>query len=213
LTLASANALSAEFTFQELARIARLGSGSAPRSMLGGAVEAVAGVSKDGSDFEVLQILPEEKVHFALLVVVVDSKEKAISSRDGMNLCKSTSPYYERWLEYNQRLVPVARTALLDGDIEKVGEVAEASCFAMHACCLSAKPPLLYFAGPTISVIENVFEMRKEGVLVYVTIDAGPHPVLILPIDAVRIVADRISNLKGVLRVIEERAGEGAKVL
>jgi diphosphomevalonate decarboxylase len=213
LTLASANALSAEFTFQELARIARQGSGSAPRSLLGGAVEAVAGTSNDGSDFEVLQILPEERVPFALLVVMVESKGKAISSRDGMNLCKNTSPYFHRWLEYNQELVDIARMALLDGDIKTVGEVAEASCFAMHGCCMSAKPPLFYWAPNTLSVIEQVFEMRKEGVLVYVTIDAGPHPVLLAPFDLVPIVRERVSKQKGVLHIIEERAGQGAKVL
>jgi len=213
LTLAATKAACASFTLQELARIARLGSGSAPRSLLGGAVEAVAGVLDDGSDFEVRQILPQERVFFAVVVVVVDAKEKSVSSRDGMNLCKRTSPYYERWLEYNQGLVSTAKSALLNGDMQTVGEIAEASCFAMHACCLSANPPLLYFAEPTVSVIQEVFDMRKEGIQVYVTIDAGPHPVLILPFDFVPKAVERISNLKGVVRVIVERAGEGAKIL
>ena len=60
-------------------------------------------------------------------------------------------------------------------DLEALGAVTEASCLAMHASAMAARPAVVYFIGATIDGYRTIQELRRSGVPAWFTCDAGPH--------------------------------------
>jgi len=133
---------------------------------------------------------------------------KAIGSTEGMGVTMKQSPYARAWLEEAPRLHVQLREALLAKDFTRVGELAEASAMAMHACAIAAG--VVYWNGATLEALSAVRALRAAGTPAYATVDAGPHvKVLVRPADAAA-VSESMRRVPGVLRVIEARPGEGA---
>jgi diphosphomevalonate decarboxylase len=149
----------------------------------------------------------------AFVVVRVESGPKAVSSRDGMQRVVRTSPLYPGWLaSINEDLTRV-RDAIHEKNLSQLGLAAESNALKMHATGLAAVPPLLYWTGATVSVIRRVQELREEGFEVYVTIDAGPHPVVLVEHHQAGIVADLLSRIPGVTGVVITRPGPGVEAV
>jgi len=214
LALAATHAAGLRPDFATLATLARRGSGSAPRSLLGGFVEMPIGTRADGSDCVPRQVAPEDHWDLSLVVAVVEmSAPKAVGSTEGMERVRTTSPFYEPFIRGNFALCEGARTAILARDIEALGRVAEASCFRMHAAALAADPPILYWNDATVRVLQRVSALRAQGLSVFVTMDAGPHPVALcsrLDSDAVAL---ELARVAGVREVRIEAPGPGASLL
>ncbi|MBI5526404.1 MAG: diphosphomevalonate decarboxylase [Deltaproteobacteria bacterium] len=213
LAAAAARAAGLELPVSELSRLARLGSGSAPRSILGGFVELPAGVLADGSDCVPREILPPDAWDVRLLVAVNGRAEKAVGSTEGMERTKGTSPYYRQWVETHAADMQAAADAIRARGIARLGAVVESSCFKMHASMMAATPPILYWNGATVEVIRTVRDLRNAGLDAYVTIDAGPHVKVLCPAAQSSEIADRIAKVDGVERVIVERPGPGVEIL
>ena len=172
---AACKALGLEVSEKELSRIARQGSGSASRSVYGGFVEWQMGEKEDGSDSHAVPILPPDAWDLSILSVVLNTKKKKISSREGMKRTVETSCFYDGWL----KTVPVdlkeAKEAIADRDFTKLGQVLERNALKMHATTLGANPPFLYWESATLDVMDAVYELREQGIEAYFTIDAGPN--------------------------------------
>jgi diphosphomevalonate decarboxylase len=78
--------------------LARLGSGSAPRSLLGGLVFLPAGAEPDGSDCVPSVLRDESSIPWRMVLVLTDPGRKKVGSREGMERTRRTSPYYEAWI-------------------------------------------------------------------------------------------------------------------
>jgi diphosphomevalonate decarboxylase len=160
--------------------LARQGSGSASRSVQGGFVRWNRGRRADGADSYGEQLFDESHwPDLRLLVGMVSREEKDVKSRDGMRSTVKTSPYYPAWVKEAEaevkRIVPFIRRR----DLEAVGTIAERNAWRMHATAFAASPPLNYFKPQTLAVIQACAELRKGGVGVWFTLDAGPNPVLL----------------------------------
>lgn len=213
LAIAATKAAGIEADFTTLAALARRGSGSAPRSLLGGFVALPAGRNADGSDCVPWQVAPPDYWDLRLLVILTAGGPKAISSTEGMERTRRTSPYYPAWLDENAREMETASRAVVERDFETLGRVVEASCFRMHAVALSADPAVLYWNDVTMRVIHRVHSLREAGIRCFLTMDAGPHvKVLCRAEDADRIAGD-LAALAGVRGVMVERPGPGAELL
>lgn len=198
---------------ERLAGLARLGSGSAPRSLLGGMVELQPGVAPDGSDCLPRQLVAPGGWDVRLLVAMNTSEEKKVGSTDGMERTRQSSPLYEGWLRGNKVDLDTALKAVQERDFHALGRVTEASCFRMHAAAMGADPPLVYWNAVTLETVRRVRDLRESGLSGYVTIDAGPHvKVLCLPGD-VNALVEEIRGIEGVRDVIEERPGPGAELV
>jgi diphosphomevalonate decarboxylase len=103
------------------------------------------------------------------------------------------------------------REALLAGDFETTGALAEESALAMHASALAAG--IVYVSGATLEALATVRALRAEGVRAYATMDAGPHLKCLCHASDVERAKERLLRSPGVLRVIEAVVGEGARVL
>src|SRR6185436_8453446 len=124
-----------------------------------------------------------------------------------------TSPYYPAWVETAPALCDRIRAAVLGKDLEALGLAAEESALRMHAAAIAACPGLVYWAGATVEVMDEVRRLRARGLPAYFTIDAGPHvKVLTTPEHAPKI-EGALTQVPGVRRVIRTHPGAGAALV
>ncbi len=160
--------------------LARQGSGSACRSIQGGACIWKKGSAPDGSDSFASQAFPQSHwPELRLVVAMVSREEKEVKSRDGMRSTVETSPYYPAWVKSADDEIAGALEAISARDLEKIGELAERNAWRMHATALAADPPLCYLKPATLAVIHALAAERRAGRPMYFTLDAGPNPVIL----------------------------------
>lgn len=157
----------------ELSRLARRGSGSATRSIFGGLVEWHAGHDDQSSFAEPIQ----EHVDFGLemLAILLDTRQKKIGSRRGMQHVVATSPYYPTWREVVAHDMASMKLAIAAQDIDQIGHLAQTNALRMHALNLAADPGFTYFNAATLKAMETIDHLRETGVSCYYTMDAGPN--------------------------------------
>ena len=193
----------------ELAILARRGSGSAARSLFGGWVDLNAGCDKQGRDFAVRQILEPEAWDMRLVVACTDPSPKKIGSTEAMERTRKSSAYYGAWIETHDVDRHAAVEAIQARDFHRLGEVAERSCFKMHAVALAAEPAILYWKPATLAALETIWRCRADGVPGYVTMDAGPHVKVLCEAETAGIFKEKLEGLDGVAEVFVERPGRG----
>lgn len=210
LTVAAAGALGLCLSAQELSGIARLGSGSAARSVFGGWVELVAARTHKGA--VAAQVAPPAHWDVRDVIAIVSARVKPVSSIEGHRLAR-TSPFYEARLASLERVFEAAKKAVLERDFPRLGELAEADALSMHSVMMTSHPALLYWLPATVALLHSVRRWRGEGLACYFTIDAGPNVhVLTLPESAGE-VAGRLAAAPDVLEVIACAPGEGARLI
>jgi diphosphomevalonate decarboxylase len=166
-----------------LSQLARMGSGSAARSVFGGFVVLHRGARDDGADCFAEPLA--SPIDARLVVVRCGAGAKSVSSTDGMGRTQRTSPYYAAWLATHAQDLDDARAALARGDLDALGEAMEHSTLKMHATTFAARPGFWYAAPTTFAVLDEVRRLRAAGTRAYFTMDAGPHvKVLCAPGDA-----------------------------
>src|SRR6185295_7703222 len=160
--------------------LARMGSGSASRSVQGGFCAWHRGDRPDGTDSYAEQLFPPGHwPEVRMVAVVVAREEKDVKSRDGMRHTVATSPFYQAWVEDAEQEVARAVDAIRRRDLEGLGSIAERNAWRMHATALAADPPLCYLKPKTLEVIQAVGRLRAQGVPAWFTLDAGPNPVVL----------------------------------
>jgi len=209
LVTAVNGALKAPLGVGELAEIARRCSGSSPRSLFGGFVELAL---EDGTT-TVRPILDRRDWPLEVVIAVTSRAAKKIGSTDGMELSRTTSPYYDRWVARSPDDLATARSAIVERDFATLGAVAEASCLAMHAVAMAARPGLVYWNGTTVECLHRVRGLRGDGVPVFFTIDAGPQLKAICEPGSSEPVASALAEVSGVAEVLRCGLGDAARVV
>ncbi len=163
---------------KELSILARLGSGSASRSVYTGFVEWHAGASEDGMD-SFAEPIDTAWPEFCMGLLTVSEQEKHIGSRPAMKRTRETSALYAQWpAQVANDLLDIKR-ALREKDFALLGQTAESNALAMHATMIAAWPPVLYWLPESVALMRNVWDLREKGLDVYFTMDAGPNIKLI----------------------------------
>lgn len=157
---------------QELSIFARQGSGSASRSIYGGFVEWQKGTSS--ADSYAVKI-DDANWDIGMVVVVVNKKQKELSSREGMKQTVATSPFYSGWIESTAVDLVDIKKAISQQDFQQVGEITESNGMKMHGTMLGANPPISYWEPDSVVAMQLVRELRKKGIPCYFTMDAGPN--------------------------------------
>lgn len=163
---------------RELSILARLGSGSACRSIYHGFVEWEAGADEDGMDSYAVP-LEAEWPDLRIGVLLVSEDQKSVSSREAMKRTRRTSSLYEAWPVKVAHDLVVLKEAIENRDFELLGQTAESNALAMHATMLAAWPPVLYWHPQTVAAMHDIWTLRENGLPLYFTIDAGPNIKLI----------------------------------
>lgn len=212
LAVAATRALGMDMTPSTLSALARRGSGSAARSISGGVSVWHRGEKPDGSDSFAESIALPEQLDLRLVVGVTDAGPKKLGSTEAMEQTRCTSAYYDNWIRVVEQDMTLAIQAVNARDIDALGEVAEGNALAMHAAALAARPGILYWNGTTVEAIHLCRRLRQDGLAAYFTCDAGPQPKILCSPDDEPQVAEALSDLPGVTRIIRCRAGGGAAI-
>ena len=157
-----------------LSILARLGSGSAARSIYNGFVEWHRGHSDHGFD-SYAENLPEEWPELRLAVIAVSGQSKPIGSTAGMKRTVETSALYKSWPEKAEHDLQLIRDAIYKKNFAQLGATAESNALAMHATMIDTQPPVLYWLPGTVAAFHKIWRLRQQGLDIYFTIDAGPN--------------------------------------
>ncbi len=157
-----------------LSAFARMGSGSASRSIFTGFVEWRMGQQEDGMDSHAFP-LDVRWPDFRVGLVKVSTAQKAVDSRAGMKRTVETAGLYQSWPAQAARDLEKIHQALIDNDFAQLGATAEHNAMSMHATMIASWPPLLYWQPDSVAAMQRVWALREAGVEVYFTMDAGPN--------------------------------------
>jgi diphosphomevalonate decarboxylase len=191
LALAASTAAGLELNESELSRLARLGSGSACRSIPGGFTD-----------------------HWNLVdcVAIVSQEHKLTGSTEGHALAH-TSPIQSARVADAPRRLKQCRQAILDRDFESFAEVTELDCNLMHAVMMTSTPRLIYWQPATLAIIQWVQARRQEGIQVCYTVDAGPNVHVLCTKEYAMQVEIPLRGISGVKDVLTSSPGGPAKLL
>lgn len=210
LTLAGFEALGAKVTPKEQSAFARLGSGSAARSIFGGFVEWHAGKTHDASFAE--PIAPAGHMDLHDVVVVLSEGEKKVGSAEGHGLA-DTSPLHAGRVARVPDLLREVREGIRARDVDRLGAAAEEDAILMHAVMMTSRPSLLYWTDATMRGLHAVREWRAQGLKVYATIDAGPNLHLLCMGRDAREVEKRAREELSPAAIVDNAPGEGAQIV
>lgn len=210
LTVAGFAALGAQVDAREMSTFARLGSGSAARSLFGGFVEWRPGATHPESYAE--PIAPPEHLDLHDVVVVVSEGEKKVGSQEGHGLA-GTSPLNAGRLARVPALLREVREGIRARDVHRLGAAAEEDALLMHAVMMTSRPSLLYWSPETVAGLHAVRRWREEGLAVYATIDAGPNLHLLCHGRDSAQVMRRAREELGAATLLDNGPGEGARLV
>lgn len=213
LAVAGARAAGLDLPPAELSVLARLGSGSAARSIFGGFVEMARGARADGGDAAARPLPEGDGWDVRLVVAITAAGEKALGSTAAMRRTAETSPYFEAWVRGVDGDLAAARAAIAARDLTALGAVAERSALRMHASALAADPPILYWNPATVAAMACVRALRAAGTPAFFTIDAGPHVKVLCGARDAEAIATALAEVPGVLRTLIAAPGPGARLL
>ena len=165
--------------------LARLGSGSACRSVYGGA--AVWGnlpnLTESSEEYAVsiVDLLHPVFQSYHDDILLVSRSEKAVSSRAGHGLMEQNPYAPPRYTQANARTQEMLGV-LQRGDTERFGQLLESEALTLHALMMSSQPSYTLIEPSTLHVINLLRQFRSEtGHPVFFTLDAGPNVHLLYP--------------------------------
>ena len=191
----------------ELSALARRASGSAARSIFGGFV------ALNGPDWQARTLLEPDRWPLRTVVAITTAARKRTSSSVGMELSKSTSPYYPAWVSSTHADFQEGEALVARQDFAGLAALAEFSCLKMHGLMLSTNPGLLYWNAATMACIHKVRELRQAGLPVFFTVDAGPQVKAVCLPEAQGDVSSALSAIGGVQKVLLAGLGSGARIV
>lgn len=198
-----------ELTDEQVSVIARLGSGSATRSIFGGYSTFVAG-NGDGIGSGYGEQIADEN-HWLLhdIVIVPSVQEKKVGSTKGHASAHSSPHYAARVEAIRTRREPECIDAILTKDFEKLQQMAEEDALDMHHVMETQDPPLHYLNDVTHRIIGGIKELRSNQHLpVLFTMDAGPTVHLLCPDEAVEAIRT-FAHAQEDCKIFEAKTGKG----
>ncbi len=158
--------------------LARLGSGSASRSMypkfaLWGATDEWPGsvdefaIPVTGTDSTFNEMKDS--------ILIVESGKKKVSSSAGHKVME-TNPYAETRFRQAHLNLKKLKIVLSEGDWQGFIEILEEEALSLHAMMMTGRPGYLLMKPGTLEIISKVQEFRKEtGKHLGFTLDAGAN--------------------------------------
>jgi len=166
--------------------VARLGSGSACRSLYDGLVLwGKTDVLEGSSDLYAIKY-PEDSVHevfrdFNDWILLINEGEKSISSSLGHDLMKN-HPYSKIRFERANTNLSDLKKVFKTGDLEEFIRITEHEALSLHSMMMMSNPAFILMKPRTLEAINKIWEFRKNtGLPLFFTLDAGANIHLLFP--------------------------------
>ena len=210
--------ISDDFFNQKASFLARLGSGSACRSVKGEVV--IWGEHKETESSSNLYGIPFENLHvnfknYQDTILLVDKGEKQVSSTIGHDLMNG-HPFAEQRFEQAHINLSKVKSILLSGNIEDFIKIVESEALTLHAMMMASMPYFILMKPNTLEIINKIWSFRNSTqVPVCFTLDAGANVHVLYPENVKHEVLQFINNeLVGFCQneqYICDQIGNGAK--
>jgi len=216
LACAASDAAGLRASSRQLSLFARMGSGSACRSVIGGFAEWKMGAKKDGSDSYAVQIAPAS--HWKALrnvIAITDAGRKLIGSDLGMQLTVKGSALYRARLRKMPSLIGEMKKAILSRNLPSFLTLAMKESSNMHAVMLDSTPPIMYLNDISREIMRQVhsFNESEGGIVAGYTFDAGPNAHVYTSERHARGIARMLMEVKGVKKTLVCKPGSGPRRL
>lgn len=202
LAHASSSALNLNLNEKELSALARLGSGSATRSIYGGFVEWQDKYSKQLFDENYWPELRD-------VVVIVSRKEKSVSSREAMQLSVEKSPLYKDRINNIDKTLESVRTSIQKKDFPVLAKLIMQDSNNMHACINETGIDYLTDVSKKIKQIINT--INNTQIKAAYSFDAGPNVHIITLEKNISEIKQAISKLSNIEYIIS-KPGKGVRL-
>jgi len=184
--------------FKRASYFARIGSGSAARSVYDGLVSWGETDLIEGSSDDFATQFPQA-MHpifegFRDSILIVSKGEKEVSSRAGHALMNN-HPYAEA--RYAQAVNNLGKLihAIPRGDLDTFIKVVENEALSLHAMMMASSPGFILYGANTLAIIQEIVKFRKQSdANVCFTLDAGPNVHLLYPEKESELVKQFITN-------------------
>jgi diphosphomevalonate decarboxylase len=191
--------LTQEFINKKASFLARLGSGSASRSIEGPLV--VWGEHPDiAGSSDVFGVQFPYKVHSVFenyqdAILLVDKGEKQVSSTVGHNLMHAHPFAENRFKQANENLSKMSKI-LQEGDCKAFVNLVESEALTLHAMMLTSNPYFILMKPNTLEIIHKIWEFRAtQNSNICFTLDAGANVHVLYPQSEKDIVNPFIENV------------------
>ncbi|WP_025742351.1 diphosphomevalonate/mevalonate 3,5-bisphosphate decarboxylase family protein [Aquimarina pacifica] len=173
------------YLVQKASFLARLGSGSACRSIEGPVTVWGKHENINGSSNAYAIPFPD-KVHtnfeaYQDTILLIDKGEKEVSSTLGHDLMHG-HPFAEKRFEQANENITKLKEVLISGDIDAFIKIVESEALTLHAMMMTSLPYFILMKPNTLSVIHKIWEYRKTtGSKMCFTLDAGANVHVLYP--------------------------------
>jgi diphosphomevalonate decarboxylase len=209
--------ISDDFFYKKASFLARLGSGSACRSVKGNPV--VWGAHKEVNESSDLFGVELPEIHeifrnYQDTILLVDVGAKEVSSSVGHNLMHN-HPYANRRFDQAHENLSAMLSVFQSGDLNKFIEITESEALTLHSMMMTSSPYFILMKPNTLHIINRIWEYRKQtGVPVCFTLDAGANVHVLYPESYKNQVLEFIKNSLVEFchngQFIEDQTGNGA---
>jgi diphosphomevalonate decarboxylase len=178
-------AMTDEYFYQKASFLARLGSGSACRSVKGQVVvwgnQANINGSSDLYGVEYPYAIHDNFKNYQDTILLVDKGEKQVSSTLGHDLMHN-HPFAERRFEQAHenldKLIPIFE----NGNLEEFIKIVESEALTLHAMMMTSMPYFILMKPNTLQIINAIWQFReKTQIPVCFTLDAGANVHVLYP--------------------------------
>lgn len=206
---------------QQSSVIARLGSGSAARSVYPGfSVWGKTTAVKRSSDAFAIPFPIDFHPDFNELqdsILIVSAQEKSVSSRAGHALMNNHPMASQRYKNAHARLKELLK-ALKHADWPLFCKIVETEALELHALMMTSDPSFILMHPNTLAIIERIrFFRNTTQIPVCFTLDAGPNVHVLYPYFAKKEVRNFIQSellpFCAKKKVIYDRMGDGPAML
>jgi diphosphomevalonate decarboxylase len=201
--------------------LARLGSGSACRSLEGDLVvwgkHKEIDVSSDLFGVKYPFDVHENFKNYHDTILLVDKGEKQVSSTVGHGLMHNHPFAVQRFQQAHDNLSAL-ENVLKEGDFKQFISIVESEALTLHAMMMASHPYFILMKPNTLNIINKIWQFREEtGLHLCFTLDAGANVHVLYPENEANQVYEFIKNELVVYcqngHYICDRIGFGAKQL
>ena len=169
---------------QLVSELARLGSGSAARSVYGGWTiwGKTPAISASSDNYAVqLSNVHANFMQIANAILIIEPKSKKVSSSQGHSLMNN-HPYGAARIKHANENTTQLLEVLASGDWNQFFDIAENEALSLHALMMSSNPGYTLLHPNSLQVIDEIKKARIEQNLpVGFSMDAGPNVHLLYP--------------------------------
>ena len=170
---------------QKASFLARLGSGSACRSIGGSLIQWGETPGLSGSS-DLYGIPYPYEVHpnfnnFHDTILLVHKGQKTVSSSVGHGLMKG-HPFADNRFQQAHENLKKLRPIFKEGDLESFIAIVESEALTLHAMMMTSQPYFILMLPNTLEIINRIWQFRKEtGTAICFTLDAGANVHVLYP--------------------------------